>query len=176
MTCFGPGCSWPIMTVWLLPSFSHNSRRALDAWEEGAEFELWLSRARGIHFRADDFVCLCVKVLQSCPTLCNPMECSPSMGFSRLEYWSGLLCPPPGNLPDPGIEPTSLMSPALAGRFFTTSATWEALSYLFSLHDSCTFIVLYWCLSSLPVSASSLVLLSQSCFGSSGSFVFLYMF
>ena len=47
-----------------------------------------------------------------------------SMGFSRQEYWSGLPCPP-GDLPDPGTEPTSLMSPALAGRFFTTSTTWE---------------------------------------------------
>ena len=49
-----------------------------------------------------------------------------SMGFSRWEYWSGLPCPPPGNLPNPGIKPASLMSPALAGRFFNTSATWEA--------------------------------------------------
>ena len=49
-----------------------------------------------------------------------------SMLFSRQEYWSGLPCSPPGNLPNPGIEPTSLMSPALAGRFFTTSITWEA--------------------------------------------------
>ena len=39
-----------------------------------------------------------------------------SMEFSRQEYWSGLLCPPPGDLPNPGIEPTS---PALAGKFFT---------------------------------------------------------
>ena len=50
-----------------------------------------------------------------------------SMGFSRQEYWRGLPFPPPGNLPDPGIKPMSLMSPALAGRFFTTIATWEAL-------------------------------------------------
>ena len=49
-----------------------------------------------------------------------------SMGFPRQEYWSGLACPPPGELPDPGIEHMSLMSPALAGRFFTTSTTWEA--------------------------------------------------
>ena len=48
------------------------------------------------------------------------------MGFSRQEYWSGLPYPPPGDLPNPGIEPASLTSPALAGRFFTTSATWEA--------------------------------------------------
>ena len=44
-----------------------------------------------------------------------------SMGFSRQGYWSGLSFPPPGDLPDPGIEPMSLMSPALAGGFFTTS-------------------------------------------------------
>ena len=48
------------------------------------------------------------------------------MGFSRHEYWSGLPCPPPGDLTDPGIGPKSLVSPALAGGFFTTSATWEA--------------------------------------------------
>ena len=48
------------------------------------------------------------------------------MEFSRQEYWSGL----PGDLSDPGIEPVSLVFPALAGRFFTTSATWEVLSLL----------------------------------------------
>ena len=46
-----------------------------------------------------------------------------SMGFSRQEYRSGLLCPPPEVLPDPGIGPASLMSLELAGRFFTTSTT-----------------------------------------------------
>ena len=44
------------------------------------------------------------------------------------EHWSGLPCPPPRNIPNPGIAPMSLTSPALAGRLFTTSATWEALS------------------------------------------------
>ena len=53
-------------------------------------------------------------------------QAPPSMGFSRQEYWSGLPCSPPGDLPDPGIEPESLVSPALAGRFFITSAIWEA--------------------------------------------------
>ena len=48
-----------------------------------------------------------------------------SMGFSRQGYWSGLPCPSPEDLPNPGIEPASLMSPTLAGRFFTTSAIWE---------------------------------------------------
>ena len=46
-----------------------------------------------------------------------------SMGFSRQDYWSGLPRPPPEDLPNPGIEPTSFMSPALAGGFFTTSTT-----------------------------------------------------
>ena len=50
-----------------------------------------------------------------------------SMEFSRQEFWRGLPCPPPGDLPDPEIELASLMSLALAGGFFTTSATWEAL-------------------------------------------------
>ena len=49
-----------------------------------------------------------------------------SMGISGKEYWSGLPCPSPGDLPNPGTEPTSLMFPALAGSFFTTCATWEA--------------------------------------------------
>ena len=48
------------------------------------------------------------------------------MGFSRQEYWSGLPCPPPGGLPDPGIGPASLAFPSLAGGFFTTRATWES--------------------------------------------------
>ena len=45
------------------------------------------------------------------------------MGLSRQEYWSGLSFPPPGDLLNPGIEPVSLLSPILAGGFFTTSAT-----------------------------------------------------
>ena len=50
------------------------------------------------------------------------------MQFSRQEYWSELPFPTPGELHKPGIKSASLMSPALAGKFFTTSATWEALS------------------------------------------------
>ena len=49
-----------------------------------------------------------------------------SIAFPRQGYWSGLPFPSPGDLPDPGIKPTSLMSAASVGRFFTTGATWEA--------------------------------------------------
>ena len=52
-------------------------------------------------------------------------QASLTMGFSRQEFWSGLPCPSPGHLPDPGDRIT-FKSPALAGEFFTTSTTWEA--------------------------------------------------
>ena len=55
------------------------------------------------------------------------------MEFSRQEYWSGLPCPPPGDLPYSGIDHKSLTSPALVGRFFTTSATWEVPSIQYSI-------------------------------------------
>ena len=51
-----------------------------------------------------------------------------SVGFPRQAYWSGLLLPSPGDLPDPGIEAESLMSPGCAGGFFTINATWECLN------------------------------------------------
>ena len=53
-----------------------------------------------------------------------------SMGFSRQEYWSGLPSPPPGDLPNPGIEPISPASPALAGRFFTTEPPGKPSNYI----------------------------------------------
>ena len=51
------------------------------------------------------------------------------MAFSRREYWSGLPFSPPRDLPDPGFELMSLESPELAGGFFTTGTTWEAIFY-----------------------------------------------
>ena len=58
-----------------------------------------------------------------------------STGFSRQEYWSGLPCTPLGDLPDPGIKPASLVSPALADGFFTTIATWDSLAFSLFLKD-----------------------------------------
>ena len=52
-----------------------------------------------------------------------------SVGFSRQEYWTGVPSPSPGGLPNLGIEPASLASPSLAGRFFTTSTTWVGPSF-----------------------------------------------
>ena len=77
----------------------------------------------GIH------MCLlsCFSSIQQFVNLWTVVHQAPlSMGISRQEYWSRLLFPSPGDLPDPGVESVSLMSPALEGRFFTTSATWKA--------------------------------------------------
>ena len=67
---------------------------------------------------------MCASLLQSCLTICDPMYCrlpAPlSMGFSRQEYWSGLPCPPPGNLPDPGLEPKSPASPVFQADSLST--------------------------------------------------------
>ena len=65
-----------------------------------------------------------VRLFETPPTV--TLQAPLSMGFSRQVYWSGLQCSPPGDRSDPGIEPASLLSPALAGRFFTAVAIREA--------------------------------------------------
>ena len=76
-------------------------------------------------------ILLCVCALSHVQLFATPWtvarQAPLSVGFSSQEYWNGLWGPPPGDLPDPGIEPASLMSPELAGGFFTSSATWEAI-------------------------------------------------
>ena len=71
-------------------------------------------------------VCMCARVLSRVPTLCDTVDYSPPdssvHGVSREEYWSGLSCPLPGDLLNPGLDPTGLMSPAWTG-FFTIRAT-----------------------------------------------------
>ena len=82
-----------------------------------------------------------------------------SMGFSRQEYWSGLPFPSPGDLPYPGIKPAFLLSPALAGGFFTASTTWEAnvvmIIVIWKILDRNIFSFFHWwpgSCSVLPVS------------------------
>ena len=65
-----------------------------------------------------------------------------SMGFSRQEYWSGLPCPSPGDLPNPGIKPVSFTCSALGGGFFTTSTTNKDLLYHTRNYIQC-FIIIY---------------------------------
>ena len=75
--------------------------------------------------------CLFAKSLQSCLTLCDPVDSSlpgPSvLGILQARILEWLPFPPPGALPHPDIKPMSLLSPPLAGGFFTTSGTWEGI-------------------------------------------------
>ena len=72
----------------------------------------------------------CGLAAKSCLTLVTPKtiarQAPLSMGFPRQEFWSGLPCPQPGDLPNPGIKPVPPASPVLAGMLFTTSATCKA--------------------------------------------------
>ena len=92
--------------------------------------------ARSVHRTLKHFTCclsVCVCFVQSCPTLCSPMNwrlpSSSIHGTLQARIWSGLLRPPPGALPNPGIEPTCLASPALGGRFFTTEPPGQPFTY-----------------------------------------------
>ena len=102
-------------------------------------------------------------VISVSSTLCDPMDyiahqASLSMGFSRQEYWRGLPCPPPEDLPDPGIEPGS---PALAGGFFTTEyvprLTMDAWNPIYTTIYT-TFPPIYTCLCLCLVTQSCLTL------------------
>ena len=73
------------------------------------------------------YVLRCSIVSDSCASWTVAHHAPLSMGFSRQEHWIRLLCHPPGDLPDPEINPTS---PSLAGEFFTTSTTWEGHQFL----------------------------------------------
>ena len=80
--------------------------------------------------------CMCAKSLSHVQFFTTPWtvacQASLSMVFSRQEYWSRFPCPPPEDFPNPGTEPASLTSPALAGGFFTASTTWEAQGEIYS--------------------------------------------
>ena len=95
--------------------------------------------------------CMCAKLLQSCPTLCDPTDCSPSgssvHGILQARILESVAMPSSRGLPDPGIEPTSHKSPALVGWIFTTSTTWEALRYTYIhiyIYKMCIYIYIFF--------------------------------
>ena len=105
------------------------------------------------------------QLLQSCLTLYNPMDCSLPGSSVRGILQARLLklpFPSPGDLPDLGIEPTSYVSLALEGWFFTTSATWEALFYVHLICKICLSSILAndfsWCTSYTYVEPSHSIL------------------
>ena len=73
-------------------------------------------------------MCVHAKLLQSCQTLCDSIDCNPpgssAHGILQARIWSGFPCSPPGDLPNPGIEPTPLISPALAAAAAAKSLQW----------------------------------------------------
>ena len=98
-----------------------------------------------LHF----YLVLC-SVTQLCLTLvtmCTVAHQAPlSLGFSRQERWSGFLCPPPADIPDPGTKPRSFASPASAGKFFTTVPPGKPLFLFIHLYTTCfvkTFLFRY---------------------------------
>ena len=125
---------------------------------------------------------MCVHVLSCIRPVENPwtVACqAPLSGSSRQEYWSGFPFSTPGDLPDQGIKPVSLVSPVSAGRFFTIGTTWEAwegydvqITHGFSLAKSLSgkkrsLFSFYWALLSsqageLPLLRSQLYLIKVS--------------
>ena len=107
----------------------------MENFDESGNEKICIILGKSVSFFSHLMSCVCTKLLQLCSTLCDPMDYSPSPHpglfcpwvFSRQKYWSGVPCPPSGDLPNSGIELTSPEYPALAGGFFTTSGSWEAL-------------------------------------------------
>ena len=104
------------------------SRMTLNYWELGClQWEEIMAREE-VAGKHTFFSMLCWA--HSCPTLCDPHGLMPAgllytYDFSQQKPWSGLPFPPPGDLPDPRIKSKTLVSPVLAGGFFTASTTWE---------------------------------------------------
>ena len=90
---------------------------------------LFLIRFQSAYDSVCMYVCMCVCVCVFVQLFAIPWTVAPqaplSVGFSRQENWSGSPFPSAGDLPNPVTELVSLVSPALAGKFFTTGATWE---------------------------------------------------
>ena len=108
-------------------------------------------------------ICVCSQSLSHVQLFATPwtVACQAplSMGFFRQEYWSGLPFPPPGGLPNPGIEPVSLVSPVLAGRFFTTEPPEKPFQDLFSSNFQVNNTVLLLTVITLYVHPQNLLIL-----------------
>ena len=129
----------------LLRSTGRSAQRSLMTWRAGT------GGGVGGRLKWEDahvYIYVCVWALSRfsrVPLFATPWtithQAPLSMGFSRQEHWSELPCPPLGDLPNPEIEPRSLMSPAPADGLFTTSATWETQICVLHTADSHCYTV-----------------------------------
>ena len=132
--CFPAGSPFP--TGNHCSDFQHHSFPVLELHINGtilyALFYRWLIGPSNNVFEIHPSCTALCSVAQSCLTLCDSMDCSHGIPPCPWDFpdWSRLPLPPPGDIPDPGIQPVTLASSALAGRFFTTIATW-VFFYLF---------------------------------------------
>ena len=130
------------------------------------------TKGRGTRHSCDS--CMWAKCLQSCQTLCDPMDCSLPGSFVHGDSPgnnTGVPFTSPGDLPDPGIETLSLKSPAMAGGFFTTSTTWEAPEVKGIIHQAPlsmeSYRQEYW--SGLPFTSPEDLMIQGSNLGLPGS-------
>ena len=131
-------CQSLLIALYLCNCTSHNCM-AFMCWHEylSSILSSWpLISYLSLYLHTRHLLCSCVCVCaracvltQSCPTLCDPMDCIPPgssvRGISQARILEWVAISSSRDLPNPGIEPASLASPVLASRFFTTSATWE---------------------------------------------------
>ena len=119
-----------------------------------------------VHLELRSCACSVISIMSNSVMLWTVAHQAPlSMGFSRQEYWSGLPCPPSGDLPDSGIKLASLMSltsPVLAGELFTIPATWETNHLLLNIGKSLkignnfSFLFFFWSLFSAKITINRL--------------------
>ena len=116
---------WYLLPLWFRTSDLTSVSLSFLIWKEAQylpsiiPLRIQRDSPRKYHLVCGMRECVCAKSFQSCPTLCNPKDCSrPGSsvhGILQARNWSGWLWPPPGDLPDPGIKPASLLSVALTG-------------------------------------------------------------
>ena len=134
---------WLIISTFNMYYLVSSPRAALWCAEELVLFEIII---RNIHACYSHVMCVCAQLLSGVWLFTTPWTVTRqtplSMGFPWQEYWSGLPCPPPGNLPNPGIKPTSLASPILTGGFFASKPPGKSISILYLINYSSSWMIL----------------------------------
>ena len=126
------------LSICLLPT-SNTANSSLSCESKVSQQKTFLEQHASVSWWYVSLVCLCSAASGVSASLqpCGLQHTRHLCPWNSQEYWSELLCSPPEDLPHPGIKPVSLLSPALSGRFCTTSTTWEA-------HISLVLLINIW--------------------------------